>query len=152
MSLICLGKADLKRVLGYIFYFDIGTQICSVFILTFVVQVRALPSPQTMFLKCYLGQFFLIRYWLCFSQKLFRGADKLNHFLVLLCGVGFIFVSGLAFLVLRFVEKYPLSNKTQRVLHLAVFIFLAILCILIFDWYSSEYIKSLSESWGLNKC
>jgi len=70
----------------------------------------------------------------------------LSHFLVLLCGVGFIFISGLAFLFLRVVEKYPLSNKTQRMLHLAVFIFLAILCILIFDWYSSEYIKSLSES------
>ena len=48
----------------------------------------------------------------------------MNHFLVLLCGVGFIFISGLAFLVLRVVEKYPLSNKTQRMLHLAVFIFL----------------------------
>ncbi len=65
----------------------------------------------------------------------------MNHFLVLLCGVGFIFISGLAFLILRFAEKYPLSNKTQRMLHFAVFIFLAILCILIFDWYSAEYIK-----------
>ena len=65
----------------------------------------------------------------------------MNHFLVLLCGVGFIFISGLAFLVLRFVEKYPLSNKTQRMLHLVVFMFLGILCILIFDWYSSEYIN-----------
>ena len=70
----------------------------------------------------------------------------MNHFLVLLCGVGFIFISGLAFLILRFAEKYPLSNKTKRMLHFAVFIFLAILCILIFDWYSSEYIKSLSKS------
>jgi len=77
--------------------------------------------------------------------NLSQGVNKLNHLLVLLCGVGFIFVSGLAFLVLRAVEKYPLSNKTQRLLHLGVFIFLAILCILIFDWYSSEYIKSLSE-------
>ena len=94
----------------------------------------------------------LIGYWLCFSLELFGGVNKLNHFLVLLCGVGFILISGLAFLVLRVVEKYPLSNKTQRMLHLAVFIFLALLCILIFDWYSSEYIKSLSESWGLNKC
>ena len=70
----------------------------------------------------------------------------MNHFLVLLCGVGFIFISGLALLVLRFVEKYSLSNKTQRMLHLAVFMFLAILCILIFDWYSFEYIKNSSES------
>ncbi len=68
----------------------------------------------------------------------------MNHFLVLLCGVGFIFISGLAFIVLRVAEKYPLSNKAQRMLHLGFFIFLAILCILIFDWYSSEYIKSLS--------
>ena len=45
------------------------------------------------------------------------GVNKLNHFLVLLCGLGFIFISGLAFLVLRFVEKYPLSNKTQKMLH-----------------------------------
>ena len=88
----------------------------------------------------------LIGYWLCFSLKLIRGVNKLNHFLVLLCGVGFIFISGLAFLVLRVVEKYPLSNKTQRILHLAVFIFLAIFCILIFDWYSSEYIKNSSKS------
>ena len=94
----------------------------------------------------------LISYLLCLSQKLFRGVHKLNHFLVLLCGIGFIFISGLAFLVLRFVEKYPLSNKTQRMLHLSVFIFLAILCVLIFDWYSSEYIKSSFESQGLNKC
>ena len=56
------------------------------------------------------------------------------------------FISGLAFLVLRVVEKYPLSNKTQRILHLAVFIFLAIFCILIFDWYSSEYIKNSAKS------
>ena len=86
----------------------------------------------------------LIGYLLCFSLKLFRGVNKLNHFLVLLCGVGFIFISGLAFIVLRVAEKYPLSNKAQRMLHLGFFIFLAILCILIFDWYSSEYIKSLS--------
>jgi quinol-cytochrome oxidoreductase complex cytochrome b subunit len=69
-----------------------------------------------------------------------------DHFLVLLCGVGFIFISVVALLVLRFVEKYPLSKETQRMLHLTVFIFLTILCILIFDWYSSEYIKRLSES------
>ena len=69
----------------------------------------------------------------------------MSHFLVLLCGVGFIFISGLAFLTLRFVEKYPLSDKTQRMLHFVVFMFLGILCILIFDWYSSEYIKFLSE-------
>ena len=94
----------------------------------------------------------LIGYWLCFSLKLIRGVNKLNHFLVLLCGVGFIFISGLAFLVLRVVEKYPLSNKTQRILHLAVFIFLAIFCILIFDWYSSEYIKNSAKSWVLNRC
>ena len=70
----------------------------------------------------------------------------MNHLLVLLCGVGFIFISGLAFLVLRFVDKYPCSNKTRRIAHFAVFIFLAIICILIFDWYSSEYIKSLAKS------
>ena len=70
----------------------------------------------------------------------------MNHFLVLLCGLGFLFISGLAFLVLRFVEKYPLSNKTQKMLALAVFIFLAIFCVLIFDWYSSEYIKNSSKS------
>ena len=70
----------------------------------------------------------------------------MNHLLVLLCGVGFIFISGLAFLVLRFVDKYPLTKKTQRVAHLAVFIFLAIICIFIFDWYSSEYIRSSAES------
>ena len=69
----------------------------------------------------------------------------MSHFLVLLCGIGFIFISGLAFLGLRFIEKYSLSNKTQRMVHLAVFIFLAILCILIFDWYSSEYIRTLSK-------
>ena len=70
----------------------------------------------------------------------------MNHLLVLICGIGFIFISGLAFLVLRFVDKYPLSNKTQRIAHLAVFIFLAIICILIFDWYSSEYIRTSAKS------
>ena len=69
----------------------------------------------------------------------------MNHFLVLLCGVGFIFISGLAFFVLRFVEKYTLSNKIRRLAHLAVFIFLAILCILIFDWYSAEFIRSSAK-------
>ena len=66
----------------------------------------------------------------------------MDHFLVLLCGVGVIFISGLAFLGMRFVEKYSLSNQTQRMVHLAVFTLLAIICILIFDWYSSEYIKA----------
>ena len=70
----------------------------------------------------------------------------MNHFLVLLCGVGFIFISGLAFFALRFVEKYPLSTKTQRMVHLAVFLCLAILCIVIFDWYSSEYIRVSAKS------
>ena len=70
----------------------------------------------------------------------------MNHFLVLLCGVGFIFISGLAFLVLSFIEKYPLSNRTKGIVHLSIFIFLAILCILIFDWYSSEFIRSSAKS------
>ena len=81
-----------------------------------------------------------------FFIEVISRVNKLNHFLVLLCGVGFIFISGLAFLVLRIVEKYPLSDKTQWLLQVAVFLFLAILCILIFEWYSSEYIKILSES------
>ena len=65
----------------------------------------------------------------------------MNHGLVLLSGLGFILISGLVFLVLHRFEKYSLSKNTQRMLHLASFIFLAILCILIFDWYSSEYIR-----------
>lgn len=69
----------------------------------------------------------------------------MNHALVLLSGLGFILISGLVFLALRFVEKYPLSNKIQRMVHLAAFIFLAIICILIFDWYSSEYIRNSAK-------
>ena len=69
----------------------------------------------------------------------------MNHVLVLLSGLGFILMSGLAFLVLRFLEKYPLSNKIQRMVHFATFIFLAIICILIFDWYSSEYIRNFAK-------
>ena len=65
----------------------------------------------------------------------------MNHGLVLLSGLGFILISGLVFLVLHRFEKYSLSKNTQRMLHLAAFLFLAILCILIFDWYSSEYIR-----------
>jgi len=70
----------------------------------------------------------------------------MNHGLVLLSGLGFILISGLVFLVLHLSEKYPLSKNTQRMLHLAAFLFLAILCILIFDWYSSEYIRILEAS------
>ena len=70
----------------------------------------------------------------------------MNHGLVLLSGLGFILISGLVFLVLHRFEKYSLSKNTQRVLHLAAFLFLAILCILIFDWYSSEYIRILDAS------
>ena len=70
----------------------------------------------------------------------------MNHGLVLLSGLGFILISGLVFLVLHLFEKYPLSKNTQRMLHLAAFLFLAILCILIFDWYSSEYIRIVKVS------
>ena len=70
----------------------------------------------------------------------------MNHGLVLLSGLGFILISGLVFLVLHLFEKYSLSKNTQRVLNLAAFLFLAILCILIFDWYSSEYIRVLEAS------
>ena len=70
----------------------------------------------------------------------------MNHGLVLLSGLGFILISGVVYLVLHFVEKYPLSKNTQRILHLAAFSFLAILCILIFSWYSSEYIRVLDTS------
>ena len=70
----------------------------------------------------------------------------MNHGLVLLRGLGFILISGLLFLVLHRFEKYSLSKNTQRVLHLAAFLFLAIFCILIFDWYSSEYIRSVKVS------
>jgi hypothetical protein len=70
----------------------------------------------------------------------------MNHGLVLLSGLGFILISGLVFLVLHLFEKYSLSKNTQRVLHLSAFLLLAILCILIFDWYSSEYIRILEES------
>ena len=65
----------------------------------------------------------------------------MNHGLVLLSGLGFILISGLVFLVLHLSEKYPLSKNIQRILHLAAFLFLTIVCILIFDWYSSEYIR-----------
>ena len=114
-------------------------------LLTFLAQVRALPSPQNMFKSDTSSEDF-DRLLIMLFIEVNSGVNNLNHFLVLLCGVGFIFISGLAFLVLRVVEKYPLSNKTQRILHLAVFIFLAIFCILIFDWYSSEYIKNSSKS------
>ena len=69
----------------------------------------------------------------------------MEHGLVLLSGVGFILISGLVFLALGFVEKYPLSNKIRRMAHLAAFALLAILCILIFDWYSSEYIRNSAK-------
>ena len=128
------------------FYFDIGPEIYEVFSRRSLwFKSKRCPHPKTC-LKVSPRTKILIPCKLCFLQKLFRGVGNVNHFLVLLCGVGFIFISGLAFLILRVAEKYPLSNKTKRMLHFAVFIFLAILCILIFDWYSSEYIKSLSGS------
>ena len=70
----------------------------------------------------------------------------MNHGLVLLSGLGFILISGLVFLVLHLFETYSLSRNTRLVLHLAAFSFLAVLCILIFDWYSSEYIRILEVS------
>lgn len=66
----------------------------------------------------------------------------MNHGLVLLSGIGFIFFSGLIFFVLRFVEKCSFSERTKRIAHLCAFSTLAILCVLIFDWYSSEYIRN----------
>ncbi len=70
----------------------------------------------------------------------------MNHGLVLLSGLGFILISGLVFLAFHFVEKYTSSKNTQRMLHLAAFLFLGILCVLIFDWYSSEYIRIVKMS------
>jgi hypothetical protein len=67
----------------------------------------------------------------------------MNHGLVLLSGIGFIVFSGFIFLMLSIVENYPLKSRTKRIIHFCAFTLLSVLCIYIFDWYSSDYIRTM---------
>ena len=84
--------------------------------------------------------FYLLR--MRFFKYLVGAGSIMNHGLVLLSGIGFIIFSGLVFFLLRIVERSPLKSKTKRIAHFCAFALLTLVCILIFDWYSSDYIKS----------
>jgi hypothetical protein len=81
------------------------------------------------------------------SNYLVRARNIMNHGLVLLSGIGFIVFSGFIFLMLSIVENYPLKSRTKRIIHFCAFTLLSVLCIYIFDWYSSDYIRTMLAKW-----
>ncbi len=66
----------------------------------------------------------------------------MDHILVLSSGIGFIILVGIVMLLLRINDASSLSNRAKRTVHLLAILLLAIVCIVIFDWYSDEYIKN----------
>ena len=65
----------------------------------------------------------------------------MNHEIVLIGGIGFIIFAGVV-LFLGNKAEARIESKTKRLAHLLAFGIIAIACILVFEWYSSDYIAN----------
>jgi len=59
---------------------------------------------------------------------------------VIFGGLGFLFLCGLCFLTIRFIDKSSLKDRNKRLFNYVVLGVLIIATILIFRWHSSTYI------------